>query len=84
MPLALTDAELQAVFDACRPLQPRDRDAFLKDLAEEVTRMPVIGPGALHRVIATVQRRHFDPPDLNGNKGAPRHPRKAATTIEAV
>jgi hypothetical protein len=32
-PIALSDSELAAVMDARRPLQPRDRDRFLKDSA---------------------------------------------------
>jgi len=32
-PIDLSDSELAAVMDACRPLQPRDRDRFLKDSA---------------------------------------------------
>jgi hypothetical protein len=33
-PIALTDAQLTAVFDAARPLAVRDRDAFLQAVAE--------------------------------------------------
>jgi hypothetical protein len=63
-PIHLSDSELQAVIDACKPLQPRDRDAFLKDVAQEIAALPMRGDGAIHRVIATVQRRHWDPPHL--------------------
>jgi hypothetical protein len=63
-PVRLSDSELQAVFDACRPLQPRDRDQFLKDIATELASLPMLGDGAVHRAIVSVQRRHFDPPDL--------------------
>jgi hypothetical protein len=61
-PLSLTDAELQAVMAACRPLQPRDRDLFLKDVAAEIAALPMCGDGAVHRIIREVQRRHYDPP----------------------
>jgi hypothetical protein len=64
MPLALTDSELGAIMDACRPLQPCDRDRFLRDIAGELAALPMLGDGAVHRAIVTVQRRHFDPPDL--------------------
>jgi hypothetical protein len=63
-PIALSDAELQSIMDACRPLQVHQRDGFLRDIAEELVKLSAIGPGSLHRVIATVQRRHFSPPDL--------------------
>jgi hypothetical protein len=64
MPLSLSDSELAAIMDACRPLQPCDRDRFLKDIAAELAALPMLGDGAVHRAIAVVQRRHFDPPDL--------------------
>jgi hypothetical protein len=34
MPLALTDDELAAVMDAARPIPPRLRDEFLRDVAD--------------------------------------------------
>jgi hypothetical protein len=68
-PLALTDSELQAVLNACKPLQPRDRDAFLRDVANEIAALSMCGDGAVHRVIATVQRRHWDPPHLGHGLG---------------
>jgi hypothetical protein len=35
-PISLSDSELVAIMDACRPSQPRDRDRFLKDIATEL------------------------------------------------
>jgi hypothetical protein len=63
-PVKLTDAELDAVMAAARPLESHQRDGFLHDLATELSKLPAIGPGALHRVIVEVQRRHFDAPDF--------------------
>jgi hypothetical protein len=40
-PLSLSDSELQAILAACKPLQPRDRDAFLRDVANEIAALPV-------------------------------------------
>jgi hypothetical protein len=68
-PLALSDSELTAIMHACRPLQPRDRDAFLRDIANELAALPVLGDGVVHRAIVTVQRRHYDPPDLRAAVG---------------
>ena len=47
--LALNDAEFAAVMQAAGPIHPLQRDAFLKALAAELERHPVIGPGLVHR-----------------------------------
>jgi len=71
-PIHLSDSELTAIMDAARPLQVHQRDAFLRDVATELAALPVIGNGALHRIITTVQRRHFDAPDLRINESRSR------------
>jgi hypothetical protein len=63
-PISLSDSELVAIMDACRPLPLYTRDRFLRDIAAELAAVPMLGPGAVHRTIVVVQRRHFDPPDL--------------------
>jgi hypothetical protein len=63
--LKLDDAELDIVMAACRPLDPHRRDAFMVEVAAELARYPELGPGVVHRVCATVQRRHYDFPDLS-------------------
>jgi hypothetical protein len=63
-PISLTDAQLDEIMTACRPLQPRDRDLFLKAVAQAIVELPERGDGAIHRAIASVWRQHFDPPDL--------------------
>jgi len=64
-PISLNDDGLQAVMDAARPLQPRDRDRFLKAVAQAITALPEgVGPGSIHRAIASVWRQHYDAPDL--------------------
>jgi len=45
MPLSLNDDEYNAVQAAAAPIHPLQRDAFLKALAVEVERHPVVGPG---------------------------------------
>jgi len=67
-PISLTDSELQAVMDAARPLQPRDRDAFLRAVATAIAELPAVGPGSVHRAIASVWRMHFDAPDLRADE----------------
>jgi hypothetical protein len=56
MPLALTDAEFAAVQAAAAPIYPQQRDAFLKALAAELERHPVVGPGVVHRCAAALQK----------------------------
>jgi hypothetical protein len=66
-PLKLSDDEMTAVFNACRPLPPTARDAFLQDLADALQRYPEVGPGVLHRTIVTLQKKYFDPPQFGGS-----------------
>ena len=56
MPLALNDAEIAAVQAAAAPIHPLQRDAFLKALALELERHPVVGPGVVFRAAAELQR----------------------------
>jgi hypothetical protein len=62
-PIALSDAEMDHVYAACRPLAPDRRDGFLQALARELQERE-IGPGTVHRAIVKVQREYFDPPML--------------------
>jgi hypothetical protein len=72
MPIRLSDSELDAVMAAARPIAVERRDAFLQEIAIMLHSCVEIGPGVLHRIVAEVQRRHFDPPGLsrqaNGGK----------------
>jgi len=68
-PISLTDSELTAVMDACRPLQPRDRDRFLRAVAQAIADLPEVGPGSVHRAIASVWRQHYDAPVLRTGEG---------------
>ena len=56
MPLSLNDDEYNAVQAADAPIHPLQRDAFLKALAVELERYPVVGPGVLHRCAAELQK----------------------------
>jgi hypothetical protein len=60
--LKLTDSQMDAVLAAARPLAVQDRDPFLQEIAARLTALPHLGDGVVHRVVAEVQRRHFDPP----------------------
>jgi hypothetical protein len=65
-PICLTDDELTAVMNACRQLQLRDRDRFLKEVARAIAELPERerGPGSVHRAITAVWKVCFDAPDL--------------------
>jgi hypothetical protein len=56
-PLALTDSEYDQVMAAARPLHE------LRGLGE-------LGDGRVHRAIAEVQRRYWDPPIATGHRHA--------------
>jgi hypothetical protein len=72
-PIALTDAQLTAVFDAARPLAVASRDAFLLDLAAALAGITDPGDGDVARAIRAVQRKHFDPPLSTDDRAQPRH-----------
>jgi hypothetical protein len=59
--IRLTDSQLDVVLAAARPLAVDKRDTFLQEVAAALEGHE-IGDGILHRVIAEVQRRHYDPP----------------------
>jgi hypothetical protein len=53
----------------CRPFSPPHvqstqsaRDQFLQHIARELDALPLRGDGAVHRVVAEVQKRFFSPP----------------------
>ncbi len=56
MPLSLNDDEYNAVQAAAAPIHPLQRGAFLKALAEELERHPVVGPGVVFRAASELQR----------------------------
>ena len=61
-PIALSDAQMDAILAASHSLPPDRRSGFLQDVAREISRHPILGDGLLHRVIMEVQRRHLDAP----------------------
>ena len=65
--LPLTADERAAVINATRPIARRDRDEFLRALADELSRHPnEIVPGFVHRIARNLQRRFCIPPNLDG------------------
>jgi hypothetical protein len=57
---SLTDDE-RIVMEAARPIPPRDRDQFLRDVAAELAKYSELGPGIIGRVTAKLQRQHLAP-----------------------
>jgi hypothetical protein len=65
-PIALTDAELDAVMAAARPLDRNQRDAFLQAVAHELRKAGgAVGPGVVHRVCAELQRQFVLAPEID-------------------
>jgi hypothetical protein len=65
-PLRLTDAELEIVLTAARPIAVHLRDEFLRAVAVKLDGNIEVGPGTLHRIVVEVPRRFRDVPDLTG------------------
>jgi hypothetical protein len=65
MVAAMRSPRLSAVFDAAKPLSVASRDAFLLELAATLQGIVDPGDGDVARAIRAVQRKHFDPPELN-------------------
>lgn len=60
--MSLSDAELQTVMSAAAPLQPHQRDQFLREVASELSRHLEIGPGIVSRTCSRLQRQHINAP----------------------
>jgi hypothetical protein len=63
-PVRITDAELETIMNAARPLSLADRQSFLEHVAAAL-RSQTLGDGVVHRVVKELQREFFDPPDLS-------------------
>jgi hypothetical protein len=69
--LALTDAQMDAILLAAKPLRPRDRDGFLKTVVTilDNSHGPV-GDGDVNRAVRAAVKTFFDPPQLGNTTGA--------------
>jgi hypothetical protein len=56
--LRLPDHDFDRLMQAAKPIAPPERDVFLKDIAAELGRYEVVGPGLQHRIISEVQSRY--------------------------
>jgi hypothetical protein len=66
MAVKLTDAELDEIFAAARPLPPHQKDAFLASVAAALANCPVLGVGLVHRIAHEQQRLYLDPTAMWG------------------
>jgi hypothetical protein len=69
MPLSLTTEETDLLLTLAAPIEQRQRDQFLHEVAAELgaaSAQTGVGPGlgVLHRVGRVVQRKYLDPPEL--------------------
>ena len=78
-PIRLSDDQMPAVLAASTPLPPDLRSAFLETCAREISALPMIGDGSLHRLVMVVQRRYFRPPletEEHGRRGVSKYARE--------
>jgi hypothetical protein len=72
--ISLTDAQMTAISNVARPLQPTERAAFMAALFEELLGRRdgyAIGDGELARALRDLQRKHFRyPTDADCGWGA--------------
>jgi hypothetical protein len=83
-PISLSDDQLVAVMRACAPLQPIDRDPFLRALAHRL-RGQEIGDGRLYRAIKELLAGgYFKPPTKSTNPAPMSSPAAMRRQREAV
>jgi hypothetical protein len=72
-----TDSQMTALMAAAHALAPDQRSAFLETCTREISALPMIGDGSLHKLIMVVQRRYFRPPveteDHQGRRGVSKY-----------
>ena len=61
----LSSDQADAVLRAANPLPTADRDLFFNDVIEALAGLGDLGDGIVHRVVRDIQRKYFDPPNLN-------------------
>jgi hypothetical protein len=63
--ISLSDEQSSAVWRAAMPLVPADRPAFLKEVTQALSSLPMLGDGVVARTCAVIQRRYLNPSDLD-------------------
>src|SRR5262245_56433204 len=60
--LSLTDSQLEAIMAIAAPIPLERRDAFLRQVAEELAQHAEPGDGLVHRIARRWQRSFLSPP----------------------
>jgi hypothetical protein len=58
MPLQLSDEEMEVLVGLAGPIAWRQRDAFLREVAEALAALTTRGPGVTHRIGRAIQRNY--------------------------
>ena len=82
-PIRLSDEALTALLQLAQPLPVADRSEFLQQVADRLSREPMLGDGVVFRVGRQVQSELLAPPDtwtshLPRPRGRPRKAQIAA------
>jgi hypothetical protein len=57
-PLELTNEEMEVLVGLAGPIAWRQRDAFLREVAEALAALPTRGPGVTHRIGRAIQKNY--------------------------
>jgi hypothetical protein len=69
MPLSFSDDEITAIMRLAEPVPIENRAAFFEAIAAELAANGAeVGPGAIHRVARSLQRRFVEPPPISAGK----------------
>jgi hypothetical protein len=63
------------VHELSASLLPSQRHAFIDAAHQALQGVSCLGPGLAFRLLAEIQRRHFEPPDLRSDMMSARHQR---------
>jgi hypothetical protein len=69
--VCLSDAELDAVLNAAKPIHISQRSAFMRDVASELSRHGEIGPGLVHGVASELQQQYLSVAECTPRKPLP-------------
>jgi hypothetical protein len=73
--MQLNDAEMRVLLSLAEPIDQRNRDQFLQEVAAELDahrQAGEIGEGTVHRLARTIQRKYFVPPQTREGEPARR------------
>jgi hypothetical protein len=71
--MSLPDEVDHLVVQLAASLPAPQHAAFVAAAEAALAGIPCLGPGSAYRVLRELQRRYFDPPILNNNRGSVEH-----------